>query len=114
MPPQPNLARCICRIMRTKQKRDSGYYTVLCKHHSGVDACDDWQWVSVVIRGMDDAQDAANNACLFLIWDRQGQAEAMLVIEGRPKLFDIDGGIFDAEEYDETITFSRTIISVRE
>lgn len=92
--------------MPTKRKCDSGCYTVICKHHSGVDACDDWQWVTVVIKDMDDAQDAANNACLFLIWDRQGQAEAMLVIEGNPKLFDIHSGIFNADEYDETITFS--------
>jgi hypothetical protein len=61
-----------------------------------------------------DAQDAANNACLYLIWKRQGQAEAKFVIEGKPKLFDIDGGIFDAEEYDDTITFGGTIVSDRE
>lgn len=100
--------------MPTKRSRNSDCYTVICKHHSGVDACDDWQWVTVVIKGVDDAQDAANNACLYLIRDRQGQAEAALVIKGNPKLFDIDGGIFDAEEYDETITFAGKIVSVRE
>jgi hypothetical protein len=100
--------------MPKKRKHDSDCYTVICTHHSGVDACDSWQWVTVVIKGVLDAQDAANNACLYLIWKKQGQAEAMLVIEGKPKLLDVDGGIFDAEEYDETITFGGTIVSVRE
>jgi len=38
-------------------------------------------------------------------------AEALLVIEGSPKLCVPHGGIFDAEEYDETITFGGKIIS---
>lgn len=94
--------------------RNDRLFTVLCQHHSDGDACEPWQWVTVVIRGVEDAQDAADNACLFLIRDRQGQAEAMLVIEGTPKLFDVHGGTFDAEEYGETITFNGKIVAVRE
>lgn len=89
-------------------------YTVICHWHPGGDACEPWQWVAVVITDVVDAQDAADNACLFLIRDRQGQAEAKMVIEGSPELFDIHGGVFDAEEYDETITFGGRIISVRD
>lgn len=97
-----NLARCICRDMSAKNQ----IFTVICQWHPGVDACDNWQTVAVVLRNEFDAKDAANEACLFLIWKRQGQAEPLLVIEGAPKLTVPDDGIFDAEEYDETITFA--------
>jgi hypothetical protein len=89
-------------------------FTVICSWHSGIDACDDWQRVTVVIEGVGSAQEAADNACLYLIWDRQGQAEPMLVVAGNPKLFEVHCTNFDAEEYDETITFSGKIVSVRE
>jgi hypothetical protein len=82
-------------------------YTVICQWHPGVDACESWQTVAVVIHNDFDAKDAANEACLFLIWKRQGQAQPQLVIEGAPKLTVPDDGVFDAEEYDETITFAR-------
>ncbi|MCX7824197.1 MAG: hypothetical protein N2689_01390 [Verrucomicrobiae bacterium] len=88
-------------------------YTVICKWRPGLDACKPRQWVMVAIQDVEDAQDAADNACLFLIRHRQGQAEAKLVIEGAPRLFDVHGGVFDAEEYDETITFNGKIVSVR-
>lgn len=61
-----------------------------------------------------DAQDAANNACLYLIRDRQGAAEAVLVLEGQPTLSIPDGGIFDMEEYDDTVTFAGNVVSVQD
>ena len=85
----------------------SRLFTVICKWHPGIDACGNWQTVAIILRNDFDAQDAANEACLFLIWDRQGQAQPMLVLNGVPKLTVPDHGIFDAGEYDETITFAR-------
>ncbi len=81
-------------------------YTVICQWHSGVDACDNWHTAAVVLQNDFDAKDAANEACLYLIWDRQGQAQPLLVIEGAPKLTVPDNGIFGAQEYDDTITFA--------
>ena len=89
-------------------------FTVICRWHPPGDACEPWQFIAVVIARCTDAQDAANDACLYLIWDRQGIAEPWLVIEGKPSLFNPDGGTFDAEEFEETITFSGKIISKRE
>jgi hypothetical protein len=100
-------------MAKAKQKK-SGSFTVICSWHPGVDACDSWRYISVGITGVNDPQEAADNACLYLVWDRQGKAEARLVIEGLPQLFDVHGGVFDAEEYDETITFAGKIVSVRE
>jgi len=82
-------------------------YTVICNWHPGADACDNWQTVAVVLHNSFDEKDAANEACLFLIWKRQGKAQPLLVIDGAPKLTVPCDGIFDAEEYDETITFAR-------
>lgn len=90
-------------------------YTVICQWHPGIDACDNWQTVAVVIRNDFDAKDAANEACLFLIWKRQGNAQPLLVIEGAPKLTAPGDGVFDAEDYDDTITFARgKIVSCRD
>ncbi|MBI3417613.1 MAG: hypothetical protein HY043_20165 [Verrucomicrobia bacterium] len=90
-------------------------YTVICQWHPGVDACDNWQSVAVVLRNDFDAKDAANEACLYLIWDRQGQAQPLLVIDGAPKLTVPGDGVFDSEEYDDTITFARgKIVSCRD
>jgi hypothetical protein len=89
--------------MQTKNR----LYTVICQWHPGLDACDNWQNVAVVLRNDFDAKDAASEACLFLIWKRQGQAHPLLVIEGAPKLTVPSDGVFDAEEFDETITFAR-------
>ena len=41
-------------------------------------------------------------------------AEAWLVIEGAPKLTVTPDTLFDAEEYDETITFGGFIVSQHE
>ncbi len=90
-------------------------YTVICHWHPGVDACENWQTIAVVLRNSFDAKDAANEACLFLTWDRQGQVQPLLVIEGASTLTVPDNGVFDAEEYDETITFARgKIVSCRD
>ena len=91
--------------------KNNQIFTVICQWHPGIDAYDSWQTVAVTLRSDFDAKDAANEACLFLIWDRQGEAQPLLVIEGVPKLTVPDDGIFDAQEYDEAITFSRKIIS---
>ena len=105
------LARCICQDMPKKNR----LYTVICQWHPGIDACDNWQTVAVVLRNDFDAKDAANEACLFLIWKRQGQVQPLLVIEGAPKLTVPSDGIFDAEEYDDTVTFARgKIVSCRD
>ena len=90
-------------------------YTIICQWHPGLNACDDWQTVAVVLQNDFDAKDAANEACLYLIWDRQGQAQPILVIDGAPKFTVTDHGIFDAQEYGDTITFARgKIISCHE
>ncbi len=88
-------------------------FTVLCRWHPRADACDDWQSVVVVLGSNFGGADAADEACLYLIRDRQGEAQPWLVIEGAPKLTIPDDGCFDAQEYDETITFSRKIVSCR-
>jgi hypothetical protein len=92
----------------------AGIFTVICRLHPPGDVCEPWEFVSVVIASCTDAQDAANNACLYLIWDRQGMAEPWLVIEGEPSLSIPDGGTFDADEFDDTITFTGKIVSKRE
>jgi hypothetical protein len=88
-------------------------FTVICRWHPPGDVCAPREFISVVIARCTDAQDAANNACLYLIWARQGMAEPRLVIEGKPSLSIPDGGTFDAEEFVETITFTGKIISKR-
>lgn len=89
-------------------------YTVVCESHPSVDVCDNWETIAVVLRNDFDAKDAANEACLYLIWKRGGQAHPLLVIEGNPKLTLPDDGVFDAEDYDDTITFARgKIVSCR-
>ena len=98
-----NLARCICQAMPAKNQ----LYTVICQWHPGIDACDNSQTVAVVLRNSFDAKDAANEACLDLSWERQGQAQPLLVIDGAPKLTVPSAGVFDADEYDDTITFAR-------
>lgn len=90
------------------------FYTVICLWHPGAEICESGRRVAVTIQNVRDAQDAADNACLFLIWDRQGQAEAKHVIGSAPRPIDIHGGVFDAEEYSETITFGGKIVSIRE
>ena len=89
-------------------------FTVICQWHPGIDSCDNWQTVAIVLRNDFDAKDAANEACLYLIWKKGGQAQPSLVIEGSHKLTLLHDGIFDAEEYDDTITFARSkIVSCR-
>jgi hypothetical protein len=99
-------------MARTRPFR-SKLYTVLCQWHPCEDACDPWQTVIVVLTIAGDAEDAANEACLYLLWKRMGQAVASLVIEGHPKLHVPDDAMFDAEEYDDTITFGAKIVSYR-
>jgi hypothetical protein len=89
-------------------------FTVICGWHTPEDACETWEQLRVVIRNLTDAQAAADNACLYLISDRGGVANALLVIEGCPKVTVPNGGEFDAEEYDEVITFGGEIISCSE
>jgi len=89
-------------------------FTVICRWHPPGHACEPWQFIAVVIAHCTDAQDAADNACLYLIWNQQGMAEPWLVIGGKPSLSIPDNGTFDAEEFDETITFTGKIVSKRE
>lgn len=100
-------------IPKPKANR-SDTFTAICRWHPPGDAGAGWKFISVIIAHCTDAQDAANNACLYLIWDQQGMAEPWLVVEGKPSLSIPDGGMFDAKEFDETITFTGKIISKRE
>jgi len=86
------------------------FFTVICQWQPGTTARGCSHTVVVVLRSDFDARDAADEACLFLIWQRQGQAQPLLVIEGVPRLTVPGAGIFDAAEYAETITFAREII----
>lgn len=88
-------------------------FTVFCQWHPPGDACEPWQLIGIVIVGCLDEQDAANNACLYLIRDRMGEAEAVLVLAGQRCWFVPDNGIFDAEEYDEYISFAGRILACR-
>lgn len=88
-------------------------FTVFCQWHPPGDACEPWLLIGVVIHGCLDEQDAANNACLYLIRDRMGQAEPLLVLAGRRRWCVPDVGVFDAEEYDDCITFAGTIVTCR-
>ena len=86
-------------------------FTVICRwypHNAAYNTC---HHIAVVIAHCENARDAANNACLYLIWDRQGMAEPWLVLEGRPSISSPVNGIFDADEYDETITFAGLIVA---
>jgi hypothetical protein len=42
-----------------------------------------------------------------------GQAVASLVIEGHPRFHVPDDAMFDAEEYDDAVTFGAKIVSSR-
>lgn len=86
-------------------------FTVLCQWHPGIDACDPWETVVVKLAVVGNAEDAANEACLYLLWKRMGQAAASMVIEGHPKIHVPDVAVFDAEEYGEVVTFGATIMS---
>ncbi len=89
-------------------------FTVICQWHPGADACDPWQIVAIALNVVGDAEDAANEACLWLLWKRMGKATASLVIPGLPKLHVPDDGEFDAGEYDDTVTFGAQIVSHRD
>jgi hypothetical protein len=88
--------------------------TVICRWHPPGDGFGPGQFIAVVITHCDDTLDAADNAGLFLIWDRQGMAEPWLVIDGQADVFIPHGGVFDADDFDETITFTGKIVSVGE
>lgn len=90
---------------------DANCFTVICGWHTHEDACETWEQIKIVIKNVGDEQAAADNACLYLIRDRGGIAEALLVIEGSPRLCVPHAGVFDAEEYDENITFGGEIVS---
>jgi hypothetical protein len=112
-----SFGKSLARNSHTMQDIDKAppdIYTVICRWRPDCDACEPWQAVSVTIRNRGDAQDAANNACLYLIRDRQGAAEAVLVMEGEPILSIPDGGIFDAEEYDDIVSFAGDIVSAQD
>ena len=90
-------------------------YTVICRWHQSSDGWQRGQTVAVVLWNAFDAIDASNEACLFLIWEKQGQAQPLSVFEGAHVLTFPGKVIFDAEEYDETITFARgKIVSCHE
>jgi hypothetical protein len=93
---------------------DNHTFSVICRWQPPGDACNPWEFIAVVIANCSDAQDAADNASLYLIWDRQGMVEPWLVIEGQPRLSIPQAGIFDAEEFAETITFTGRMISTRD
>src|SRR5262245_44354819 len=53
-------------------------FTVICRWHPSENPSGPGRFIRIVIDGCDDAQDAAANACLYLIWDSQGMAEPLL------------------------------------
>ena len=98
--------------MPTEEFPDPGIYTVICRWRPlEVQEAGPEKLAALLISGCLDAQDAANNACLYLIWDWQGTAEALLVIGGKPECSVPDAGCFDTEEFGENITFSGKILS---
>lgn len=89
-------------------------FTVICQWNPCADACDPWQTVAIALNVAGDAEDAANEACLWLLWKRMGRATALLVIPGHPELHVPDEAEFDAEDYDETVSFGAHIVSHRD
>lgn len=89
-------------------------YTVICGWHAPADTCDPPHLMSVVISHCGDPQEAADNACLYLIWKHQGAAEPWLVLAGQPSIFVPSAGIFDSEEYEESISFAGRVIEERD
>ena len=100
--------------MSTNRNPSERYYRAVCRHRGPGDSNAAWRRVAVVVANVESAQEAADNACLYLIWDRQGEAEATLVVGSSSKSINVYGGIFDAEEYDEIITFGGTILSAED
>lgn len=100
--------------MATIKPAGANPFTVICQWHPGVDACDPWQTVAIALDVAGDAENAANEACRWLLWKCMGKATASLVIPGHPKLHVPDEGEFDAEDYDETVSFGARIISHRD
>jgi hypothetical protein len=105
------MAREASSQMAKRRSNRNKFFTVICRTRADENE-DKWKRVAVSITGVCDAQDAANNACLFLIYNRGGMAEASFVAEGLPRLSSVDGGIFDAMEYDDYITHAGTILAV--
>jgi hypothetical protein len=100
--------------MATRELSKSGPLVVICRWHPSPQDRESTRFIAVTICGLTDPQDAANNACLYLIWDRQGDAEACFVIQNTRNIYVADDGIFDVEEYDDYITFAGEIISSQE
>lgn len=86
-------------------------HTVLCQTHSGIDACDAWSDVAVVVRGAKNAQEAASNACLYLINEQGGKARATRVIDGNPKIVVPKSVVFDAQEGDDMAMLNGDVVA---
>jgi hypothetical protein len=65
--------------------------------------------VELVVSG--DAENAANEACPYLLWKQMGQASGLLVVDAHSKCHIPEDAVFDAEEYDDCITFGAKILS---
>lgn len=81
-------------------------YVVLCKWRPSASTDESWTHFSVSVTDIADPQEAADNAALFLIWNHQGEAEALWVTDQHGNEFNPDSGIFDADAYDDYVTFA--------
>lgn len=61
-------------------------FTVVCKHHYDIDACDPWGEFVVIVNDAAEASQAAIAACKRLVRDHGGRASATMVISGKPDL----------------------------
>jgi len=89
-------------------------FTVICKHHFNVDACDSWSEFAVIVDDVSDASEAAVEACKRLVKDNGGKASAALVIAGEPELSLPNYVIFDSEKDDFSYLVSSKVFSYRE
>jgi len=79
-------------------------FTVLVEH-TAIDELGGKAIISVVVgQASGDAKSATDEACLWVIKDRQGQATPLFVIRGAHAVKACDNVIFDADDYDEMIT----------
>jgi len=92
----------------------SACYTVICKHHAAIDACDPWSEFVVVVSGVDDPSRAAVAACGRLVKDNGGKAEASMVIAGVPSLHIPANSFMDSEDEQPDFSGSESVVFYRE
>lgn len=89
-------------------------YTVICRFHAGIDACDAWSEFAVVVDGIGGPAEAAVAACNRLVIDNGGRAEASMVIAGIPDLHFPEGVVIDSEDDAMNFHHEEGVISYRQ